>query len=272
MEAAQAGRSFYFFDFDDNVAFLATPVFLSHLETGFELAISSSEYALAAHSIGRPGPYADYRIDPCDETGTFRRFRDRDLTEVASHLAKVSGGRQAFVEDLAEALGVPGFRWKGPSWSCFVHAALNQRPTAVITARGHRPDTIKAGIDLFVARRHLPATPNYLAVYPVSDRETRASLGDVGSVMTIPELKKAAIRASVRRAVELYGGRARHRFGMSDDDPRNIELITEEMGSLKQEYPDMSFFVIETKGGQFLKWEVGLRQVEASRLIPGARA
>jgi hypothetical protein len=258
--AERGGRSFYFFDFDDNVAFLATPVFLFHKATGLELEITSVDFAKAQDAIGRTGPYADYRIDFCDLSGTFRRFRDRD-PELVERLA---AGKQAFVEDLAAALGFPDLQWKGPSWSCFYHAAYNQRPLALITARGHKPDTIREGIELFVRHGHLPATPNYLGIYPVMNKAIRAALGDSDLVKSVPELKKAAIRIAVERAIEIYGASPYHRFGMSDDDPQNIELIAEEMTSLKQKYPEMSFFVIETQEGKFVKWEVYADRLEAT--------
>lgn len=257
----KGGRSFYFFDFDDNVAFLSTPVYLFHRDSGAELPISSGEYAQVQRSIGRNGPYADYRIDLCDAKGTFRRFRDRDPQALAK---LASAGKQAFVEDLAAALGMPDVHWKGPSWSCFLHAALNQRPTALITARGHRPETIREGMDLFVERGHLPARPNFLAIYPVTNKAVRAALGDAEGARSVAELKRAAIRASVERAIELYGLNPHHRFGMSDDDPHNVELISEEMKELKARYPEMSFFVIETHDGKSVKWEVYPDRVEAT--------
>ncbi|MNT89606.1 hypothetical protein D3C72_2303660 [compost metagenome] len=43
---------------------------------------------------------------------------------------------------------------------------------------------------------------------------------------------------------------------MSDDDPKNIQLILEEMTRLKARYPEMSFFMIETQNGNFIKHEV----------------
>lgn len=45
-------------------------------------------------------------------------------------------------------------------------------------------------------------------------------------------------------------------FGMSDDDPKNIELITEEMTRLKKEFSEISFFVIKTCKGDFVKREI----------------
>jgi hypothetical protein len=250
--ADKGGRSFYFFDFDDNVAFLSTPAFIFHKESGKELKLSSGEFAQVHRHVGKMGPYADYRIDFCDRKGTFRCFRDQEL----SSLEKLLGKRQMFVQDLAAALGYPDVQWKGPSWSCFYHATLNLRPVSLITARGHHPETLKEGIRLFVERGFLPNEPNYLSLYPVSNLQVRAELGDPDLKQSVAALKKAAIRASVQKAIEIYGPSPYHRFGMSDDDPHNIELITEEMTLLKSEYPEMSFFVIETQQGRYVKWEI----------------
>lgn len=258
--ADKGGRSFYFFDFDDNVAFLTTPAVIFHKSSGDELKLSSGEFAQVHRHVGQHGPYVDYKLDFCDAKGTFRYFRDQDITMVE----RLMGRKQMFVQDLAAALGFPDVQWKGPSWSCFYHAALNQRPVSVITARGHHPETIREGIRLFVENGFLPEEPNYLSVYPVTNRRVREALGDSEMTMSVAALKKAAIRASVERAVERYGENPFHRFGMSDDDPHNIELIVEEMKELKTRYPEMSFFVIETQAGRFVKWEVYPDRTEAT--------
>lgn len=248
------GRSFYFFDFDDNIAFLTTPLVLFHKETGEELKISSGDFAQYHHSIGKSGIYADYKIDFNDTTGTFRNFRDHEHGD----LEKLAGKKQIFVQDVAEALGYPDLQWKGPSWECFYHATFNQRPVSVITARGHHPDTLKEGIRVFVKNRLLPLEPNYLSIFPVSHKATRLLLGDSELKESTAELKQRAIRASVEKAIEIYGYNAHHRFGMSDDDPKNIQLIAEEMTRLKSRFPEMSFFLIETQNGNFVKHEISL--------------
>ena len=79
-------------------------------------------------------------------------------------------------------------------------------------------------------------------------------------VRPVAELKKHAIRASVEKAISEYGYSPFHRFGMSDDDHKNVELITEEMHDLKIKYPEMSFFVIETFKDSFSKREVLLHE------------
>lgn len=256
------GRSFYFFDFDDNIAFLTTPLILFHKKDRREVNISSGDFAQHHQNIGTSGLFADYEIDFCDKTGTFRNFRDHHTDE----LKKMGSEQQIFVKDIAEALGFPDFQWKGPSWECFYHAAFNQRPLSVITARGHHPQTLKDGIRVFVQNKVLPLEPNYLSVYPVSHKQTRIDLGDADFKEGTAELKQRAIRASVEKAIEVYGYNPHHRFGMSDDDPKNIQLIVEEMTRLKSKYPEMSFFMIETQHGSFIKHEVKLNGLRGERV------
>ena len=129
----RGGRSFYFFDFDDNIAFLTTPLILFHKTTGEELNLSSHEWAVHHTTIGKSGIYSEYEIRWDDLTGTFRCFRDINLSEVE----KQAGKRQPFVQDILQSMGMPDLQWKGPSWDCLYHAVFNQRPISIITARGH---------------------------------------------------------------------------------------------------------------------------------------
>lgn len=262
----RGGRSFYFFDFDDNIAFLSTSLVLFHKETGDELLLSSSEWAIHHAHIGKSGLYVDYEIRYDDETGSFRNFRDLDLNETE----KLSGKRQLFVQDVQSALNLPDLQWKGPSWNCFYHATFNQRPVSVITARGHTATTIQEGVREFIHTGHLPVEPNYLSVYAVSNKQVRAHLGDPEYKASIAELKQRAIRASVEKAIEVYGYSPHHRFGMSDDDPKNIQLVVEEMTRLKSIYPEMSFFMIETHGGDFIKHEISQHGLKSNLVSDGA--
>lgn len=262
----KGGRSFYFFDFDDNVAFLTTAIFLRHRTTEQEISVSSREFAQQSAFIGKEGIYADYILDPDALTGSFRCFRDRDF----SWLERMVGRKQMFVQDLAAALGTPDLHWKGPSWNCFYHAVFNARPVALITARGHHPSTMRDGIRLWVEEGHLPVEPNYLALYPVSHPEIKKQLGLPDS-HSVPHLKQRALREAVARAKQVYGDNPHHRFGMSDDDPRNIEWITQEMRELKRENPKMSFFIISTHGENMVKLEIFADRIEDQLLPVGAQ-
>lgn len=248
----KGGRSFYFFDFDDNIACLTTPLILFHKSTNEEVYLSSQEWALAHPLIGKKGVYQDYEIRFCEKTGSFKYFRDHEIHE----LEKLGHQRQIFENDVAHALGLSDLDWKGPSWDCFYHSVFNQRPISIITARGHHPSTIKKGISLFVDHGWLNQEPNYLSIYPVSNPQVRIELGDLQQTLSPAELKQRAIRTSVLRAFEQYGYNDHHRFGMSDDDPKNLNLIIEEMTALKMEFPRICFFVIETFNNKFVKHEI----------------
>lgn len=248
---AQGGRSFYFFDFDDNIAILSTPILIFQKETGRAIRLSSREFGENSADIGKRGVFRDYEVRLDDHQGSFQFFRDKDLSLVQ----KILGKKQMFVNDLLLALGLPDYHWQGPSWNCFYHAVFNKRPISLITARGHHPETIKSGIRQMVSGGHIPHEPNYLAIYPINYPATRALLGQ-NNMTSVAEMKQSAIRASVEKAFADYGFNKHHRFGMSDDDPRNVELIIDEMSRLKREYPENSFFVFDTHKGQFLRREV----------------
>lgn len=252
--AAQGGRSFYFFDFDDNVLNLQTPIYVRHRKTGEEEALTTREFSEVAPLIGNPGPWEHFDVDYDDRTGSFRRFRD--------HARTAAEGEQPFVEDMHRALQHPSHTWQGPSWDFFDYAVYNRRPLSVITARGHHPSTLRRGIACLVDAGFLAHQPNYLSVYPVSHLPTRAQLGLGRGAPDIPQLKKLAIISSVEEAMQIYGPNPYHRFGMSDDDPANVALIIQAMRELKARHTHNAFFVIDTSGNPVVKTEVFLDHLE----------
>jgi len=245
----KGGRSFYFFDFDDNVMRLDTNIFVFKKGTSEELALSTRRFSEIAHLIGRAGTWKDYEIRNDDTTGSFRRFRD-----LPDH--ERNGQPQPFVEDMARTLDKGTVLWRGPSWEFFFHAVFNGRPIAIITARGHHPDTIRAGIALLRERGHVPSPPNYVGIFSVSNREVRAELGDPHGQRSTAELKKVAIIHAVLAAMETYGENPHHRFGMSDDDAANVARIIEAMTELKRRFPENAFFVFNTGSHPPVRTEV----------------
>ena len=69
-------------------------------------------------------------------------------------------------------------------------------------------------------------------------------------------MKKVAIIASVDQALACHGSQPAHRFGMSDDDPDNVNLIIRAMTVCKLKHPDKRFFVINTHFDQMVDFEV----------------
>ncbi len=246
------GKSFYFFDFDDNVVYLTTPIVIFNKDSGEEKLLSSSEFAKHNRIIGKEGMYENFYMDFNDENGSFRNFRDQDF----SIGQRITGKRQSFIKDIESAMSQADHIWQAPSWNHFYHATYNQRPISIITARGHRAETIREGIEKIVEHGHLPIAPNFHTIYPVSNPQIREKLGGPKDGYSVPELKYRAIIESVEKAINEYGYSDFHRFGMSDDDPRNIDLITDSMIELKSKFPRMSFFVIQTYENGFEKREI----------------
>ncbi len=246
----QGGRSFYFFDFDDNVAHLQTKIVVFHKRTGAEVEVSTTDFPIVLKEMGAQGSEWElYEVRDIPSNGSFRNFREMPKDQL-------DGRPQPLVHDMLEAMQNPNLEWRGPSWNFFAHAVNNNRPVAVITARGHHPHTIKRAVDLMVLSGDLDAHPNYLSVYPVSHPDTRRELGDSDFKLSTAELKKIAIKSAVTDAFACYGENPYHRFGMSDDDPHNVALIVEAMRDLKTEFPENAFFAFNTHGGKIVREEI----------------
>ncbi len=246
MDATQP-QSFYFFDFADNVMFLHTPILIKHAATGNVKGVSTAEFARIWPRLGAPGDWEQYAIFD----GSYQFFRDIPADQLGD------GKPQNFVSDIQHALSSrPPDSWQAPSWAFFVHACAKQRPLSIITARGHEPDTIKAGIRLLKDEGWIEKEPKYLTIFPVSNEAVRRALGDADATLTTPSLKKLAIIQSVEAGLELYGAGSPHQFGMSDDDPHNMQLIIEAMRDCKLNHPDKRFFVFNTHVHNSVKLEV----------------
>jgi hypothetical protein len=242
MSGSDGSISFYFFDIDDNLLFLPSSLYLWNAESQTEVAISSGEFARIQNDLGRKGKWLPWSA----REETFRDFRDRP---------GIAAAEQAFVKDLERAIG-KGAGWQGPSWPLLVHAARNQRPIALVTARGHDPSTIEAGICKLVERGLLSAMPPILKIYSVTNPGVRATLGANDPDMTVSSVKKMAIRDAVEKALQKYGVQPPHRFGMSDDDPNNVVLAISAMRDCKEEHPDKRFIVVNSNEEEFVKLEI----------------
>jgi catechol 2,3-dioxygenase-like lactoylglutathione lyase family enzyme len=242
MAQADESLSFYFFDVDDNLIFLATKLYLWNAETQREQAISSGQFAAVQSDLGRPGPWQAWAV----RSQTFRDFNDQP---------GMPTDQQTFVRDIVSA-AKGGAAWQGPSWPLMVHAAKMQRPIAIVSARGHSPTTIQAGLQALVNLGWLAALPPILGVYTVTNPEVLASIGVLDPATTVPSAKKIAIKHAVATALERYGSGPPHRFGMSDDDPANVVLAISAMRDCKLEHPDKRFFVVNTNGKEFVKLEI----------------
>lgn len=121
---APPNLKYYAFDWDDNIVSMPTQTILKDKD-GKPVGISTSDYAKHRSKIGKePFEYNNHTIVGFDEE-PFRNFKTK--------------GDKNFIIDAM--LATPG-----PSWGDFVEAINNGSVFAIITARGHNPNTIKEAV------------------------------------------------------------------------------------------------------------------------------
>jgi hypothetical protein len=223
-------KSFYIFDFDDNIMHTGSETYVYHKDSGEEVALSSLEYIKERLFVGRSGAFKDYVIDPTPHR-SFRNFNDDP-----------DRGHFPFIDDVKRALSTNS--WRGPSWDRFEKAVSRHRTIAIITARGHHPDRIREGIEWLTTQGHLPHSPEIHSVYAVTSSITKEELRWTGPDLISP-LKKQALHHFIEAAYNEFGHKPDHRFGFSDDDPNNIVHTRQKFFDLKQRNPHHSFFLYE---------------------------
>ncbi len=237
----KSAKSFYIFDFDDNIIHTQSETYIYHKQTGEELTLTSSEYVQHRTEVGKMGLYEDYVIDPSPGK-SFRQFADPS-----------DNSHSPFLEDLKKATSQPS--WQGPSWERFLKAINRQRTISIITARGHHPDRIREGIHWLAEQKLIPHKPDIHSIYAVTSPQTKALLKWTGPDLVSP-LKKQALHHFIEQIYLEFGHEPDHRFGYSDDDPTNIKATRKKFLDLKQRNPHHCFFL----------YEAGLKEVKMSEV------
>ena len=256
MMTGGTGTSFYLFDFDDNIMFLETPILVRHRQSHEIKQVRTHDFPDVRQKLGKPGTWEDFE----QFDGTYQHFGDRDPATLKP------GETQYLLADVAATIAARGVAWQAPSWPLLAYACAKQRPTAIVTARGHSRETIMAAIHLLVDAKLLPQAPHFFEIYAVNNPQMRAGLAEglppaarqrmaAGEDVT-SDLKRVAINRIVDKAAAEFGPVEPHRFGMSDDDPNNVDLIVKAMCDCKKRYMHMRFFVIDTHKDEHAKLEV----------------
>ena len=136
-----ASRDFkyYIFDWDDNILHMPTKILMEHRDADGEwrpVELSTSTFALVR------GDAEHYR--PPSEGGwdaAFRCFADPERDGEPNH----------FIEDTMDALRrVADGEKPSPSYATFKKTLVEGRIFAIVTARGHAPETIERAVRLFI--------------------------------------------------------------------------------------------------------------------------
>jgi hypothetical protein len=252
---------YYAFDWDDNIVHMPTKIIVKD-DSGNEVGMSTDDFAEYRHMIGKE-PF-DYKgstiVDYADEP--FRNFR--------------SGGDKDFLVDAMKAK-------VGPAFDDFREAINNGSIFAIITARGHNPNTIKEaiynyiisgfnGIDKDQLLKNLKKYRSFVDEEDMSDEEliksylelnkyNPVSFGNEEGAVNPEEAKVEAMEefvgyikgmaALLNKKIFLKKG-IRNKFipkevsiGFSDDDPKNIEVMKKHF----ENKPDNIVKTYSTAGG-----------------------
>jgi len=260
---------YYMFDWDDNILHMPTRIYLEKkTDDGWiDHPVSTAVFA------GIRQDTLNYRPINEDWDDAFIEFYDHGQR-----------GDRAFVEDTITALGpiIDGMEKGGPSITRFCQALMEGRLFAIITARAHSVQSIREGVEYFIAEvltesqreRMVESLRSFKDLFEqahqhLSDEELVARYLDLNKYhgVTSPEFerlmgrkldgaespaiaKKLAIRDFVEHAVQQVkdlGFDVPISIGFSDDDQHNIKTVEDFLArELGREFPDVRFVIYDT--------------------------
>jgi len=252
---------YYAFDWDDNIVHMPTKILVKD-ESGNEVGMSTDDFAEFRHQIGKePFNYKGNTIVGYSDS-PFRNFR--------------TDGDKDFLVDAMRAK-------EGPAFDDFREAINNGSIFAIITARGHNPNTIKEaiynyiiegfnGIDKDELIKNLKKYRSFIGEDEMSDEELiksylelnkyhPVSFGDDQGAVNPEEAKVEAMEAFVNYIKAMAAVLNKKAFlkkdisnkfnpdnlsiGFSDDDPKNIEVMQKHF----KNKPDNIVKTYSTAGG-----------------------
>jgi hypothetical protein len=228
------------YDNDDNVLFLATPVYLRHKTTGAEVALQTSEFAEVRPFIGKSGKYQDYDYFKADG-GSFRNFLDDKNPNV-------------FPQDVAEALKLPSAMWRGPFWYSYATALADADEAAwvgILTSRGHEPANQVRGYDVLKERGFLKDVPRAEMNWGVDGNSVRPLLP---TGIRTPEKKAAFLISALDliNSIPTEKKGQKHTLEYSDDDADMITKVRDLLGAeaAQKRWPHVDINLYSTGPGK----------------------
>jgi hypothetical protein len=228
---------YYAFDWDDNLMFMPTKIYLKDDE-GNSVGMSTEDFAEYRTDVGKePFEYEGHTIVSFDK----EPFRDFGVL-----------GDKQFLKD---AMSSP----TGPAWNDFVEAINNGSIFAIVTARGHTPSMLKVAVYRLIKQNKHGLDSNQLAknllkyrdladeeklskdqlirsyldmcrFHPVSFGEGSATNPEQGKINAMEEFvsyvrnlshslqQKAFMKNKISNYFTPF-------IGFSDDDVRNVETM-----------------------------------------------
>lgn len=268
---------YYVFDWDDNVLCMPTRIHMERKNAAGEW--TPHICSTAAFSIIRKDT-EHYRYPQNERELAFVEFQDE-----FTHLG---GGN--FIKDLDLALDeiLSGRKAPPPSFATFRKTLIEGRLFAIVTARGHREETLRAGVRRFIERALTPVErevmlinlrgydycfdneqtfpsqsavlQHYLSLchyHAITSPDFKARIADEApGVCASEELKQFAIQDFIDHLVSILDktGMAALRLpisiGFSDDDRHNVAAVRDYIENvLVHRFPSVKFCIYDTSDG-----------------------
>lgn len=258
LESIKPIMKFYAYDWDDNILMMPTVIHMKHLINDKWIIedVSTEKFAKIRND-------SNWKAFP----ESFLEFRDNGPR-----------GSNAFLEDTKTAINNGSF---GPSWDSFLKCLTGGSIFAIITARGHEPDTIRNAVeyiinniltqeqknemianliafqDMFVQNfnvmKNIDSTIlidayldncDFVSISSPSFQEKYNNTADV----TNPEIAKTIALDDFIKRINTYGKQVDGdvRIGFSDDDKKNVNKVIKHFNEINNLYNNITFSVIDT--------------------------
>jgi len=137
-DVATRDFKYYIFDWDDNILHMPTKIHLE--ERGEDGAWHPVEVSTSVFAIVRTD--SRYRMPPGGRSEAFKEFQD---------IVDAESGDLSFIRDTKAALQrVKDGEKPGPSFETLRKTLREGRIFAIVTARGHAPETLREAVKIFI--------------------------------------------------------------------------------------------------------------------------
>lgn len=229
---------YYAFDWDDNIVHMPTEIMLKNDE-GDEVGMSTEDFAKYRSMVGKEN--FEYKGN------TIVGFSDNPF-----RFFRTEGDKQFIIDAMNAKVG--------PAFDDFREAINNGSIFAIITARGHNPETIKQGVYNYIVSnfngidkeeliKNLKKYRSFVGEEEMDDdqliktylelnRYHPVSFGDVKGATNPEEAKIEAMESFVNYIKAMAGllqkkaylkkdisNKFNPKIGFSDDDPKNVEVM-----------------------------------------------
>jgi len=254
------------FDWDDNILVSETPIHFEHFVDGKWVPedISPKDFVDIKEKFPKYWDNEEWR---CDFSTAFLEFRDYGPR-----------GTNAFLEDTKKALSLKEY---GPSWYDFVRTLINGELFAIVTTRGHEPDTLRKSVE-YIIYEELDTNQQDIMLknlmkyheafnvdfdYLIDDylnncifigimSETfKTTIGNEETIKNVAKGKELAVKYVIGKFSK-YGKMINvpTSIGFSDDDKDYYDSVKNLFMSNKELFDDIDFYVFDTsnpklKGG-----------------------